>query len=98
MTRSLPKGIHYEVSISRCNGRWYASIAYWKSPVSPPPRETQSVGGVDVGINPLAMDSDGTGYQNPKGYYTDQRAETLATGPSTPDTRKPRLVGSTAPY
>ena len=73
MTRSLPKGIHYEVSISRCNGRWYASIAYWKSPVSPPPRETQSVGGVDVGINPLAMDSYGTGYQNPKGYYTDQR-------------------------
>ena len=28
---------------------------------------------MDVGINPLAMDSDGTAYQNPKGYYTAQR-------------------------
>ena len=26
MTRSLPKGIHYEVSISRRNGRWYATL------------------------------------------------------------------------
>ena len=31
-----------------------------------PRRETQSVGGVDVGISPLAVDSDGVHYKNPK--------------------------------
>ena len=62
MTRSLPEGIPciaYEVTIRRRNGRWYASIACWKPPIAPPRRETQSAGGVDVGINPLAVDSDG---------------------------------------
>ena len=59
MTRALPDGIPYEVIIRKRNGRWWASIAYWKPPVAPPQRETQSVGGVDVGIKPLAMDSDG---------------------------------------
>ena len=73
MTRTLPEGIPYEVTISRSNGRWYASVAYWKPPVAPPCRETQSAGGVDVGINPLAMDSDGTTYDNPRGYYHAQR-------------------------
>ena len=71
MTRSLPEGIPciaYEVTIRHRNGRWYASIAYWKPPIAPPQRETQSVGGVDVGISPLAMDSDGVEYQNPKAY------------------------------
>ena len=38
-----------------------------------PCRETQSAGGVDVGINPLAMDSDGVAYQNPHGYYQAQK-------------------------
>ena len=61
------------MTISRSNGRWYASAAYWKPPVAPPCRETQSAGGVDVGINPLAMDSDGTTYDNPRGYYHAQR-------------------------
>ena len=28
MTRTLPEGIPHEVTISRRNGRWYASIAY----------------------------------------------------------------------
>ena len=69
MTRTLPEGIPHEVTISKHNGRWYASIAYWKPPMAPPQRETQSVGGVDVGINPLAMDSDGTAYQNPRALY-----------------------------
>ena len=68
MTRTLPEGIPHEVTISRRNGRWYASMAYWKPPMAPPRRETQSVGGVDVGINPLAVDSDGVEYQNPKAY------------------------------
>ena len=66
MTRALPDGMPYEVTIRKRNGRWYASIAYWKPPVAPPQRETQSVGGVDVGISPLAVDSDGVHYENPK--------------------------------
>ena len=70
MTRELPEGIPYEVTIKKLNGRWYASIAYWKPPVAPPQRQTQSVGGVDVGINPLAVDSDSTVYENPRGYNT----------------------------
>ena len=73
MTRDLRDGIPYEVTIKRRNGRWYASIAYWKPPIQTPDRETQSAGGVDVGINPLAMDSDGVAYQNPHGYYQAQR-------------------------
>ena len=68
MTRSLPEGIPYEVTIRRRNGRWYASIAYWKPPIAPPDRENQSVGGADVGITPLAVDSDGVEYQNPQAY------------------------------
>ena len=66
MTRSLLEGIPHEVTIRKRNGRWYASIAYWKPPIAPPQRETQSVGGVDVGISPLAVDSDSVHYQNPK--------------------------------
>ena len=66
MTRSLPEGIPHEVTIRKRNGRWYASIAYWKPPIAPPQRETQAVGGVDVGISPLAVDSDYVNYENPK--------------------------------
>ena len=73
MTRTLQEGIPYEVTIRKRNGRWYASIAYWKPLVAAPQRETQSVGGVDVGINPLAVDSSRVAYQNPKGYYRAQR-------------------------
>ena len=73
MTRALPEGIPYEVTVRKRNGRWYAGVAYWKPPVSPPLRETQSAGGVDVGISPLATDSDAIAYANPKGYYTAQR-------------------------
>ena len=68
MTRQLPEGIPHEVTIRRRNGRWYASIAYWKPPVAPPNRENQSAGGADVGITPLAVDSDGVTYQNPRAY------------------------------
>ena len=73
MTRELREGIPYEITIKRRNGRWYASIAYWKPPIQTPDRETQLAGGVDVGINPLAVDSDGVTYDNPRGYYQAQR-------------------------
>ena len=40
MTRTLPEGIPHEVTIRRRNGRWYASVAYWKPPIaSPQPRK-----------------------------------------------------------
>ena len=68
MTRSLPKGIPYEVTIRKRNGRWYASVAYWQPSMAPPQRETQSVGGVDVGISPLAVDSGGE-HPNPEAHY-----------------------------
>ena len=68
MTRALPEGIPYEVTLGKRTGRWYASVAYWKSPVAPPNRETQSVGGVDVGISPLAVDSGGE-HPNHEAHY-----------------------------
>ena len=72
LTRELPEGIAYEVTVKHQNGRWYASIAYWKPPLATEDK-TQDCGGVDVGINPLAVDSDGAVYENPKAYYTAQR-------------------------
>ena len=68
MTRALPEGIHYEVTIKKRNGRWWAGIAYWKPPVAPSQRETQLVGGVDVGISPLAVDGGGE-HPNPDSHY-----------------------------
>ena len=69
MTRTLPKGgTPYEVSVKKENGRWYATIAYWRQPTAPPCRETQSAGGVDVGINPLAVDTGGE-HPNPRAHY-----------------------------
>ena len=72
MTRNLPDGIPYEVTVKRQNGRWYASVAYWKTPALPPQRETQPVGGVDVGISPLAVDSGGE-HPNPGVHYQPNR-------------------------
>ena len=68
MTRELPEGIPYEITIRKRNGRWYASVAYWKPPVASPNRETQSAGGVDVGISPLAVDSGGE-HPNQESHY-----------------------------
>ena len=72
MTRALPDGIPYEVTIRKRNGRWWASIAYWKPPAAAPQRETQSVGGVDVGISPLAVDSGGGHPMGPAHYQPAQ--------------------------
>ena len=46
LKRELPEGILYEVTIKKQNGRRLASVAYWKPPVTPPPRETCSACGV----------------------------------------------------
>ena len=67
MTRPLQDGVADEVAIRNGNGRWYASIGCLQPAMAVPQRETQSVGGVYVGINALAVDSNGVEYQNPKG-------------------------------
>ena len=68
LLRELPKGIPYEVTIRKQSGRWYASIGYWKPPI-PAETKTHGTGGVDVGIQPLAVDSELEHYENPKPLY-----------------------------
>ena len=68
LKRELPEGIPYEVRISRQNGRWYASINYWKPPVDAE-EKTHLCGAVDVGITPLAVDSELVHYENPRALY-----------------------------
>ena len=68
LKRELPEGIPYEVRISSQNGRWYASVNYWKPPVGVE-EKTHLCGAVDVGIAPLAVDSELVHYDNPKALY-----------------------------
>ena len=65
---TLPKGICYEASIRRENGRWYICLKLWK-PSEPKPERAPRPGGIDTGINPLGTDSDGQTYRNPKAAY-----------------------------
>ena len=68
LQRELPEGIPYEVRIKQENGRWYASVNYWKPPVGAE-EKTHLCGAVDVGITPLAVDSELVHYENPKALY-----------------------------
>ena len=68
LKRELPEGIPYEVRIKQENGRWYASVNYWKPPVGAE-EKTHRCGAVDVGITPLAVDSELVHYENPKALY-----------------------------
>ena len=65
---TLPKGICYEASIRRENGRWYICLKLWKPP-EPRTERSRRPGGIDTGINPLGTDSDGRTYRNPKASY-----------------------------
>ena len=65
---TLPKGICYEASIRRENGRWYICLKLWKAP-QPRPERSPRPGGIDTGINPMGTDSDGEVYENPKASY-----------------------------
>ena len=69
---TLPKGICYEASIRRENGRWYICLKLWKPP-EPRPERPRRPGGIDTGINPLGTDSDGQVYENPKASYQVQK-------------------------
>ena len=68
LKRELPEGIPYEVRIKQENGRWYASVNYWKPPVGAE-EKTHRCGAVDVGITPVAVDSELVHYENPKALY-----------------------------
>ena len=70
---TLPKGICYEASIRRENGRWCLSLKLWKPPM-PKPERPPRPGGIDTGINPLGTDSDGRTYRNPKASYQVERS------------------------
>ena len=78
MTRPLPPDfIPVNVHIKRNNGRWYASIAGYAPPLPRTAADSQSVVGVDTGIQPLAVSVDSNGvvvqYLNPKAFYAAQR-------------------------
>ena len=64
----LPEGVPYKVVIKKRNGRWFASVNYRRSPIAAETK-THEIGGLDVGIEPLAVDSLGNHYENPKAYY-----------------------------
>ena len=68
LKRELPEGIPYEVRIKKENGIWFASVNYWKPPVDAE-EKTHLCGAVDVGIAPLAVDSELVHYDNPKALY-----------------------------
>ena len=68
LQRELPEGIPYEVRIKQENGAWWASVNYWKPPVDAE-EKTHLCGAVDVGITPLAVDSELVHYENPKALY-----------------------------
>ena len=68
LKRELPEGTPYEATIRRHLGQWELSINYWRPPAKAEAK-THSAGGVDVGISPLAVDSDMFHYPNPKALY-----------------------------
>ena len=50
------------------------SVKHWREPtVRPEPDSRIAAGAVDTGINPLATDSEGQVWDNPKAYYQAER-------------------------
>ena len=68
LRHELPEGVPYKVVIKKRNGRWFASVNYRRPPIAAETK-THEIGGLDVGIEPLAVDSLGNHYENPKAYY-----------------------------
>lgn len=66
--RHLPPGIPYEVTIRKHLGRWELCLNYWRPPDSAEVK-THAAGAADVGIQPLAVDSELSHYPNPKPLY-----------------------------
>ena len=68
LKRKLPAGIPYEATIRKHLGQWELSLAYWKPPEDAQ-LKTHEAGAADVGIQPLAVDSELVHYENPKPLY-----------------------------
>ena len=74
LAHTMPAGIPYEAHISRRNGRWVLSVKYWREPAAQPDPDTRLLAGaVDTGISPMATDSEGQVWENPKAYYQAER-------------------------
>ena len=74
LDHTLPTAHIYEAHIKRENGQWKLSINYWAAPLPvPDPDDRIEHGAVDTGINPLATDSEGEVWDNPKAYYQAER-------------------------
>ena len=65
-----------KATISRSNGKWYIALTLRVSPPEPEVKR-HDFGGLDVGITPLAADSEGVEYLNPKAYYQSLRQRRL---------------------
>ena len=76
LRRELPTGAEIKsVRIKYDNQRWYASLSLCVPPKAADP-ETQAVGGMDVGITPLAAETNGanhTIWENPKALYRHEK-------------------------
>ena len=68
LKRSLPRGILYEATIRKHLGQWELCLGYWNPPEGAEVK-THEAGAADVGIQPLAVDSELTHYENPKPLY-----------------------------
>ena len=68
LKRELPQGIPYEATIRKRLGNWELCLNYWRPP-GPAEAKTHGAGAVDVGIQPLAVDSQMVHYENPKPFY-----------------------------
>ena len=68
LKRDLPQGIPYEATIRKRLGNWELCLNYWRPP-EPAEAKTHGAGAVDVGIQPLAVDSQMVHYENPKPLY-----------------------------
>ena len=78
LLRKLPEGIILvSCHIKKKNGQWLLSLNYYAPAPVKADRETQAVGGLDVGINPLTSWVGDNGEEgedaNPKAYYKAER-------------------------
>ena len=66
LRHELPGGaVVSKVTVKKVNGRWHASLSL-RVPDKAQEQKPQPSGGLDVGISPLAMESDGTEHENPR--------------------------------
>ena len=69
------------------------SVKYWRAPTARPGSDTRiAVGAVDTGISPMATDSEGQVWENPKAYYRAERK--LRRWQRTQSRRRPGSAGA----